>query len=334
MTVSPPNNIADLGDVTYQPSLTHRVTDRALGQRARAPATNTPTGATSSVASVPMTHSDQTPSTTSFPATGAQVTRERLLARDRLRRQLRGLPPPARRRPGVEREERPPPELPRRQPQRNPVLRGLPHRPAHATASTEAPSPRTARSATFTRQHAARRRPRRSATCRTTSTRSTWAVLVRRRTTTTPACSPTETLYPQDIRNCTYVPRRLEHVAHRPDRRTATTGRTMPTARHAAPCHDGIDFATATGMTLKDEAAGLTQTEHQRHRACTPPRARCRRRLAVRAVPQVERHLPAGRHRPEPLPGDAAESRQRAWRSPAATQQHELRLDRLGRSVG
>ena len=55
MTVSPPNNIADLGDVSYNPSLTHRVTI-ALSGSAPATGSNTPTGATSSVASVPMKH--------------------------------------------------------------------------------------------------------------------------------------------------------------------------------------------------------------------------------------------------------------------------------------
>ena len=72
MTVSPPNSIADLGDVSYQPSLTHRVTIALSGD---APATgkNTPTGATSSVASVPMKH----PANAIYdfiPATGAQAS--------------------------------------------------------------------------------------------------------------------------------------------------------------------------------------------------------------------------------------------------------------------
>ena len=72
MTVSPPNNIADLGDVSYQPSLTHRVAI-ALSGSAPATGTNTPTGANSSVASVSMTH----PANAIYdfiPATGAPVT--------------------------------------------------------------------------------------------------------------------------------------------------------------------------------------------------------------------------------------------------------------------
>ena len=55
--------------------------------------------------------------------------RERLLARGRRRRQLRGLPPPARWHPGVERRGKRR-GLPWRQPQRDPLLRGLSHRPA------------------------------------------------------------------------------------------------------------------------------------------------------------------------------------------------------------
>src|SRR6476469_4448215 len=72
MTVSPPNSIADLGDVTYQPTLTHRVTI-ALSGNAPATGSNTPTGATSSVAAVPMKH----PANAIYdfiPATGAKVT--------------------------------------------------------------------------------------------------------------------------------------------------------------------------------------------------------------------------------------------------------------------
>src|SRR4029078_4943341 len=72
MTVNPPNNIADLGDVSYNPSLTHRVTISLSGS---APATgsNTPTGANSAVASVPMKH----PANAIYdfiPLTGSPVT--------------------------------------------------------------------------------------------------------------------------------------------------------------------------------------------------------------------------------------------------------------------
>ena len=127
MTVSPPNNIADLGDVTYNPSLTHRVTI-ALSGSAPATGSNTPTGATSSVASVPMKH----PANAIYdfiPATGAEVTasdfsREVVAVAncEACHRQLGGIPglSDAGRRRG----------LPWRQPQRNPVLRGLSHRPA------------------------------------------------------------------------------------------------------------------------------------------------------------------------------------------------------------
>ena len=64
MTVSPPNNIADLGDVSYNPALTHRVTI-ALSGNAPATGSNTPTGASSSVAVGADEASEPTPSTTS-----------------------------------------------------------------------------------------------------------------------------------------------------------------------------------------------------------------------------------------------------------------------------
>ena len=46
----------------------------------------------------------------------------------------------------------------------------------------------------------------------------------------------------------------------RPRPRTATTGRRSRAALACGACHDGINFATATGLTLKDKAAGLTQS--------------------------------------------------------------------------
>ena len=72
MTVSAPNSTADLGDLSYNPALTHRVTI-ALSGSAPATGSNTPTGATSSVASVSMKH----PANAIYdfiPATGAKAT--------------------------------------------------------------------------------------------------------------------------------------------------------------------------------------------------------------------------------------------------------------------
>ena len=67
-----------------------------------------------------------------------------------------------------------------------------------------------------------------------------------------------EPTYPQDIRNCT--------SCH--DGRTTATNPTkdgdnwkkVPTVTACGSCHDGIKFATGTGVTLADKAKGLTTT--------------------------------------------------------------------------
>ena len=324
MTVSPPNNIADLGDVTYNPNLTHRVTI-ALSGSAPATGSNTPTGATSSVASVPMKH----PANAIYdfiPATGAKVTATRLLARGRLRRQLRGLPPPARRHPGVERGggRR---GLPRRQPQRNPVLRGLSHRPAplrpeggHVHVERRDPDVHL--------RDAARRRPhgRQPAELHPQDPHGaapgSREVRLRRRPARTYDVSAG---HPQ----LHVVPRRLEHgLAHDQDqgRRQLEDEAERPRLRRLPRRHQLRDCHRphAEGQGRRPDAV-----EHQRHRP-RAPRGPAARRLAMRALPQVERHVPRGRHRPGPLPGDAAEPGQRPgcrrWQL-----QHELCVDRFGR---
>src|SRR5450755_1832084 len=71
MTVSPPNVLADLGDLTYDASLTHRLTIQLSGN-APGTSTNTPTAVDSGIAAVPMAH----PFDAIYdfiPATGAPV---------------------------------------------------------------------------------------------------------------------------------------------------------------------------------------------------------------------------------------------------------------------
>ncbi|MGZ3255880.1 MAG: multiheme c-type cytochrome, partial [Croceibacterium sp.] len=72
MTVTAPNVLADLGDLTYNSALTHRVTIQLSGN-APGTGTNTPTAATSAVAAVGMKHPFD--AVYDFiPATGAAVT--------------------------------------------------------------------------------------------------------------------------------------------------------------------------------------------------------------------------------------------------------------------
>jgi OmcA/MtrC family decaheme c-type cytochrome len=68
-----------------------------------------------------------------------------------------------------------------------------------------------------------------------------------------------EVLYPQDIRNCTKC-----HDAS--DTSTAKTAqgdnwKNAPSALACGACHDGIDFATGKGVTLADAAKGLVSTD-------------------------------------------------------------------------
>ncbi|HQR75641.1 MAG TPA: OmcA/MtrC family decaheme c-type cytochrome [Burkholderiaceae bacterium] len=75
MTVAAPNNKADLGDLAYDPALTHRLTIQISGN-APGTGTNTPTGADSGVAGVPLRNAvdvvyDFVPSTGQPPAAGA-----------------------------------------------------------------------------------------------------------------------------------------------------------------------------------------------------------------------------------------------------------------------
>ena len=67
-----------------------------------------------------------------------------------------------------------------------------------------------------------------------------------------------ETLFPQDLRNCT--------KCH--DGSASSTARTaqgdnwknVPSRRACGACHDGINFATGTGVTVADALEGLTET--------------------------------------------------------------------------
>jgi len=68
-----------------------------------------------------------------------------------------------------------------------------------------------------------------------------------------------EVLFPQDLRNCTKC-----HHQDLPDGGVlAVNGdnwKTTPSRLACGGCHDGIDFATGKGVTLADAAKGLTQT--------------------------------------------------------------------------
>ena len=64
-----------------------------------------------------------------------------------------------------------------------------------------------------------------------------------------------ETLFPQDIRNCDKC-----HDSLNPATPQASNWKNKPSAAACGACHDGINFATAKGVTLADASEGLTST--------------------------------------------------------------------------
>jgi OmcA/MtrC family decaheme c-type cytochrome len=67
-----------------------------------------------------------------------------------------------------------------------------------------------------------------------------------------------ETLFPQDLRNCTKC-----HDGSATSTAQTAQGdnwKNMPSRRACGACHDGVNFATGAGVTVADALAGLTQT--------------------------------------------------------------------------
>ena len=69
-----------------------------------------------------------------------------------------------------------------------------------------------------------------------------------------------ETTYPQDIRNCTSCHDGSSTISRTTKTKDGDNWKTNPSVLACGACHDGIKFATGTGLTVKDKAAGLTQS--------------------------------------------------------------------------
>ena len=67
-----------------------------------------------------------------------------------------------------------------------------------------------------------------------------------------------ETLFPQDLRNCT----KCHDGSATSTARTAQgdNWKNAPSRRACGACHDGVNFATGAGVTIEDALAGLTET--------------------------------------------------------------------------
>ena len=69
-----------------------------------------------------------------------------------------------------------------------------------------------------------------------------------------------EPTYPQDIRNCTSCHDGSTTVSRTTKTKDGNNWKSVPAALACGSCHDGINFATGTGVTLRDAAAGLTSS--------------------------------------------------------------------------
>jgi Outer membrane cytochrome MtrC/MtrF-like, domains II/IV len=126
-----------------------------------------------------------------------------------------------------------------------------------------------------------------------------------------------EVEYPQDIRNCNKC-----HDATNSATPDAKNWMERPSRLACGACHDGIDFATGQGVTLADAAKGLTVSP-QGHVGGIQPVRRVSRR------PGPSRH----QYQLRPRTGDATESPERAGNRRAPSRyrerQHQRGLDPL-----
>ncbi len=255
MTVSPPNNIADLGDVSYNPALTHRVTI-ALSGSAPATGTNTPTGANSAVASVPMKH----PANAIYdfiPATGNPVTAtdfSRDIAAnancEACHRKLGGVP-------GLSEAED------------SAGFHGGSRNNVQYCAVCHTDQRRYGqKEATYTLDGAVRTftSETRVVDGRTIGNLPNYihkihmGPLLVHGNYNYAGVLPQETTFPQDIRNCTSCHDGSTTASRTTKTKDGDNWKKNPSALACGACHDGINFATATGVTLRDRAAGLTET--------------------------------------------------------------------------
>jgi OmcA/MtrC family decaheme c-type cytochrome len=257
MTVSGVNNKADLGDLTYDPNLTHRLTIQISGN-APGTSTNTPTGANSGIAAVPM----KKPVDVIYdfiPATGKAVTAadasRDIVANakcEECHRKLGGIP-------GVSAEAA---AAGFHGGSRNNVQYcAVCHTDQRRYGQVEAVAASTDGAVrTFD-----------SAGTRVLDGRAIGNLpnyihkvhaggLLVNKNYNYAGVAFNETKYPQDLRNCTKC-----HDGS--DTSTAKTAqgnnwKTAPSILACGSCHDGINFATGTGVTIADAAKGLTSTTY------------------------------------------------------------------------
>ncbi len=255
MSVSPPNDIADLGDVSFNASLTHRVTI-ALSGSAPATGSNTPTGASSAVASVSMTN----PANGIYdfvPVTGAAVTANSF-TRDivanancqNCHRKLGGVPglSDADNAAGFHGGSR-----------NNVQYCAVCHTDQRRYGQTEATFTLDGAVRTFTSET-------RLVDGRTIGNLPNYihkihmGPLLVHQNYDYAGVIPEATTFPQDIRNCTSCHDASSASKLSTKTKNGDAWKTNPSTLACGSCHDGIDFKTGTGVTVRDAQAGLTVT--------------------------------------------------------------------------
>jgi OmcA/MtrC family decaheme c-type cytochrome len=250
MTVTAPNNKADLGDLTYEPGFVHRVTIQLAGN-APGTGTNTATGV-QVTPGVPMTHPvdaiyDFVPAT-GQPPTASDPSRDIVATAkcNDCHRQLGGIPgdDPESSAAGFHGGNR-----------NETRYCVVCHNDQRRYGRTEAPY--NANTLTFTGQtyvvdgrtvgnlpnhiHKIHAGP-----------------LLAKKEYDYAGVKYNETLFPQDIRNCTKC-----HDGSATSTAKTAQGdnwKNVPNRLACGGCHDGINFATGKGVTLADAAKGLTSS--------------------------------------------------------------------------
>jgi OmcA/MtrC family decaheme c-type cytochrome len=255
MSVSPPNNIADLGDVSYNASLTHRVTI-ALSGSAPATGSNTPTGASSAVASVSMTNPangiyDFVP-VTGGPVTANSFTRDITANANcqNCHRKLGGVPglSDADNAAGFHGGSR-----------NNVQYCAVCHTDQRRYGQTEATFTAVGAVRTFTSET-------RLVDGRTIGNLPNYihkihmGPLLVNQNYDYAGVLPNATTFPQDIRNCTSCHDASSTSTLTTKTRNGDAWKTNPSTLACGACHDGINFKTGTGVTVRDAQAGLTVT--------------------------------------------------------------------------
>jgi len=256
--LSPNNNVADLGDLTYDASLTHRLTIQFSGN-APGTGTNTPTGATSAIAGVPI----RKPYDAIYdfiPATGQKVTATSV-SRDIVananceacHRKLGGIP-------GLSGAED---AAAFHGGGRNNVQYcAVCHTDQRKYGRAEATATLNGAVKTFTPAtgNAYKVDGRAIGNLPNLIHKVHASKLLVNKNYDYADVKLNEPTYPQDVRNCTSCHDGSTTVSRTTKTKDGNNWKSVPSALACGACHDGINFTTGVGVTLRDAALGLTST--------------------------------------------------------------------------